>query len=79
MTTVEHLKDFIEGENCNAKKLIIAIPEDLKDGERKIIHCPVCSNKTYVMRTGKEIRVSCGGCNIDLRFINGLQGRLKNA
>lgn len=48
-----------------ALKILLSVPEDMAEGSRRIIECPVCSHKVYVLRDAGKVRVSCGGCKID--------------
>lgn len=49
-----------------ARSLLQAIPPEIKSGDRLIIRCPNCDHKVYVQRNGKQVRLSCGGCGIDV-------------
>lgn len=48
-----------------ALKILLSVPEDMAEGSRRIIECPVCGHKVYVLRDAGKVRVSCGGCKID--------------
>ena len=48
-----------------ALKILLSVPEDMTEGSRRIIECPVCGHKVYVLRDAGKVRVSCGGCKID--------------
>lgn len=49
-----------------ARFLLQAIPPEIKSGDRLIIRCPNCDHKVYVQRNGDEVRMSCGGCQLDV-------------
>lgn len=46
--------------------LLQAIPPEIKSGDRLIIRCPNCDHKVYVQRNGDEVRMNCGGCQLDV-------------
>lgn len=49
-----------------ARFLLQAIPPEIKSGDRLIIRCPNCDHKVYVQRNGDEVRMNCGGCQLDV-------------
>ena len=48
------------------RSLLQAIPLEIKSGDRLIIRCPNCDHKVYVQRNGDEVRMRCGGCQLDV-------------
>ena len=48
------------------RSLLQAIPPEIKSGDRLIIRCPNCDHKVYVQRNGDEVRMRCGGCQLDV-------------
>jgi hypothetical protein len=49
-----------------ARSLLQAIPPEIESGDRLIIRCPNCDHKVYVQRNGDEVRINCGGCQLDV-------------
>ncbi len=46
--------------------LLRAVPPEIESGDRLILKCPNCDHKVYVQRNGEDLRMSCGGCGIDV-------------
>ncbi len=67
-------KDFsffntlIKYKRSNIISMLRAVPGDIVNGSRmrEIVKCPVCNKKLYIQRNGKELKLSCSGCNIAL-------------
>ena len=49
-----------------ARSLLRAVPPEIESGDRLILRCPNCDHKVYVQRNGEDLRMSCGGCGIDV-------------
>ena len=65
--TLSVLVNDVESRQADEKalKILLSVPEDMSEGSRRIIECPVCGHKVYVLRDSGKVRVSCGGCKID--------------
>lgn len=61
----KYINQVIRQADEKALKILLSVPEDMAEGSRRIIECPVCGHKVYVLRDAGKVRVSCGGCKID--------------
>lgn len=58
-------------------KILLNVPEDMTEGSRRIIECPVCGHKVYVLRDAGEV---CGKFAKCVRDVNGIiDGERKEA
>ena len=65
----EFFKKLSDAAKEQACSLLMAVPRDLQDGDRKIEKCPTCGKKLYIQRNKEEIRLSCSGCKLDIRAL----------